>query len=401
MFRKFTLASCAFLSLSVLNYAQTNDVVPSANTTTAGGIGFSLLSTSARSYQELIDSTLLTSLVNDTITGISYRGLSSATTAWPTATVVFDNFDLYMGKAVLIQNATTAVFATNQVGTQTQVRSGSLTIPENSYAAGTSWGPVINFTTPYVYTGGNLSVLLRTTGITTNISNKIVDGLGTTSSGYSNTYKATYEGSYTGTGTTAGNFVILRFTSGSTPLPVDLISFLCSASGYNADIKWETASDKNTKYFVVEKSTDGVRFNALETVQIKDQEGVKEYNLTDFNVFKTTEMVFYRLKMVENDGSFRYSKISKLNNGKLASSNLTIYPNPVKDVCNVSYSLPTEADIKVQVYDMAGRLVYADVMKSSKGKNSVITDFSSLTKGYYILKLTGDGIDDNYKFVKE
>jgi hypothetical protein len=399
MFRKFTFAIFALVPLSLLSQAQTNVVIPTANTNTPGTVGFSTYGTSARSYQWLMDSTLLTTLLNDTISGISFRGVPAATTAWPTSTVTINNFDLYLGKAVLVQNAT-AVFATNQIGTQTQVRSGSLVIDANSFPSGNSWGPVINFNAPFVYTGGNLSLLLRYDGFTG--IGKSTDALATTSSGYNSLYKATYEAGYTSTGTTAGNFAILKFTSSTSPLPVTLLSFNCAAQGEDAEIRWESASENNIRNYVIERGNDGIHFDAIQTQPAQGQsDGVTKYQYTDVGIFNKNETVFYRLKIVEDDGTFKYSNINKISNGKVQETKLIVYSNPVKSICNVSYTLSTDTEVAVLVYDFSGKLVGKESVNGSKGNNGMFMDFSKLHDGQYVLKLVGSGIDDSFKFIKE
>ncbi|WP_150031616.1 hypothetical protein [Taibaiella lutea] len=64
------------------------------------------------------------------------------------------------------------------------------------------------------------------------------------------------------------------------------------------------------------------------------------------------------------------------------------------------YSLVAEADVTCQVYDIAGRMVHNETFKASKGGNGMLMDFSSFKNDYYILKLTGKGIEDSYKFKK-
>lgn len=402
MIKKITTAIVALLATSSLNYAQSTRVVPPGCDTAAGGSSFTgPLANSGRSYQMLIDSTMISNLLNNSITGIAFRVAAASTAAWPTADITYNNYDIYVGKSILIQNATNT-FESNQSGTQTQVRSGSLVIHANDYpAAGVnSWGPTIQFNSGYNYTGGNVSILIRHNG--SNGASVGIDAVPTTANGYNSLFKACWQGSYTGTGTNQGNFSALRISYGSSPLPVTLTSFVCSSSGYDARINWETVSEKNMKSFTVESSLDGIKFQEIYTLPVQSESNTKkQYTHMDYNVFRKTQTVFYRLKMVEADGSFKYSNVNKVNVGKEHSANLIVYPNPVTSIGNISYNLSADAAISCRIYNIMGREVYSDVFKSLKGNNAILTDLSHLKKGSYILTLSGDGIEDFYRFVKD
>lgn len=399
---RFTSFILALIALPSLNYAQSTAVVPSAYDTAAGSSSFTgALANVGRSYQMLIDSTLISNLLNQNITGIAVRSSAATTDPWPTATTTYPNYDIYMGKSVLVQNSTN-FYAGNESGPQTQVRSGSLTINVNDYPAGGtgSWGPPIQFSTGYNYTGGNLAILIRHDA--SNGTSRANNALGTATAGYNSLFKACWQATYDGPGGLQGNFSVIRLSSGSISLPVALTRFSCSSSGYNALIDWETASEKNMESYIIEAGVDGIQFKAIHTVPVTAESiTVKKYSYTDYNIFQNTQTVFYRLKMVEADGSFKYSNVEKLNLGKASSGNLIVYPNPVKSITNISYNLSSDMDVSCRIYDIKGRAVYSDIFKSLKGNNAILTDLSQLEKGYYILKLSGDGLEDFYKFVKD
>ncbi|OJV54235.1 MAG: hypothetical protein BGO31_12860 [Bacteroidetes bacterium 43-16] len=339
-------------------------------------------------------------MLNQNITGIAFRSSATVTEPWPTATTIYPNYDIYMGKSVLVQNSTN-FYAENESGAQTQVRSGSLTINVNDYPAGgaSSWGPPIQFSTGYNYTGGNLAILIRHDA--SNGTTKANNALGVSTGGYNSLFKACWQGTYAGPGGTQGNFSVIRLSSGSISLPVALTNFNCSSFGYHARIDWETASEKNMKSYIIETSFDGIQFEAIHTLPVKTESiTAKKYSYTDYNIFLRTETVFYRLKMVEADGSFKHSNVNKLNFGKARSGNLVVYPNPVTSIANISYTVSFDADVSFRIYDITGKEVYSDILKSVKGNNSILTDLGHLEKGYYILKLTGDGLEDSYKFLK-
>jgi hypothetical protein len=200
--------------------AQIQHVVPPDRASTAGTGGFlGQLANAQRTYQWLIDSGEITPLVGTSITSITYRLLGSASAAWPTTPVTFTNYDIYLSGSV-DPSQRSLTFANNIVGTQVQVRSGSLTIPAGAFpATGTprDFGIPITFNTPYLYTGGDLLIELRHTGFTGTSTS--VDALTTSTAGYGTRFSAAWTGNYTGTSGSAGNFAIIQLTAAAAAVP--------------------------------------------------------------------------------------------------------------------------------------------------------------------------------------
>lgn len=194
-------------------------VAPNAYASTAATSTFlGPYSTSARTYQMLIASSELTNLAGKYLTALSFRASTSASAAWPAADVTISDYDIYLSGSVNPANRS-LTFADNIVGTQTQVRSGSLVIPAGSLTAGGSpnaFSYYINFTTPWLYSGGNLLIELRHPTFTgTSQSTESVVASGGPANGYGVTVSSCWTGSYTpgATGTQANFSVVsLRAT---------------------------------------------------------------------------------------------------------------------------------------------------------------------------------------------
>jgi hypothetical protein len=205
------LASSAFTQFHV--------VPPEYAGTPGTGTFLGPLATAQRTYQLLIHESLLTNLVGQEITALSWRLPTSATASWPTSDVTFSNYDIYLSGSVTPANRS-LTFSQNIVGPQTQVRSGSLTIATDSYPWGGSpngWGPEITFN-PWLYTGGHLLVEIRHMGFSG--TSRSVDAILTSTAGYGTLFSGCWTGSYTGTSGSQGNFSVVRFTaSPSGPVP--------------------------------------------------------------------------------------------------------------------------------------------------------------------------------------
>lgn len=94
------------------------------------------------------------------------------------------------------------------------------------------------------------------------------------------------------------------------PLAVDLMDLEAKAmEGNRVQLDWWTLMEMNSSYFEVERSRGGIAFEAIEKVESRgNSEGLQHYQLTDFNI-ERENLLYYRLKMVDIDGSFDYSKV--------------------------------------------------------------------------------------------
>jgi len=200
-------------------------VIPNAYSSIAGtGVFTGPISNTPRTYQMLINANQLTALVGTHITALSLRIPANSTANWPLTDVTFTNFDIYLAQSVP-PSERHSTFDSNIVGTKTQVRSGSLLVPANSYTFGgnpNAFGAPINFNTSYLYTGGHLIVEIRQSG--SNGTSRTNDAILSSTSGYGTNFSAGWAGSYTGTAVTNGNFCVMQLTNSPVPTGITPIT---------------------------------------------------------------------------------------------------------------------------------------------------------------------------------
>lgn len=183
----FILAAFILYSFTSLLQAQTSKVIPE-NFVSGAFIG--PLTNSTRTNQLLIDDSQLTTLSGKYITSISFRLPTTASSSWPAADTTFPDYQIYLSDSVDPANRQLN-FLANVVGTQTQVRAGSLLIPAGAFTAGgnpNAFTFEIAFDTPYLYTGTNLLIEIRHTG--SNGTSSSTHAAGTSTSGYGTLYSA-------------------------------------------------------------------------------------------------------------------------------------------------------------------------------------------------------------------
>jgi hypothetical protein len=187
-----------------------------------------------------------------------------------------------------------------------------------------------------------------------------------------NTANAAFDAIRVAYGTTSAiAWTNLDAASGS--LPVTLTSFNADNDGLSTKLIWNVTEETNFANYVIEKSTDGRSFNAIGTVKATSQ---KVYSFIDGQTGDNNS--YYRLKMIDIDGAFKYSYIvsikSKLN------ANISLSPNPVKNNLMIQHpKVITEGHI--QVISANGQLL-KDVKLAT---NAVISnvDMSGFTSGLY------------------
>lgn len=170
----------------------------------------------------------------------------------------------------------------------------------------------------------------------------------------------------------------------SVALPLKLGDFTVSKKSNGAQLNWETISEQNSSHFEIEKSTDGNQYTKLGQVSAKG-------NSTDRQVYSwldpvpVTGTIFYRLKLVDLDGSAMYSRVVVLKN--MNELVVSTFPNPVHDLLNVQLTLQKKESIHLQLTDLSGKTVYNNTVAMQDGQNATSISVAHLPAGTYYLVL--------------
>lgn len=175
-------------------------------------------------------------------------------------------------------------------------------------------------------------------------------------------------------------------------LPLQLSQFVAKQNGNTVTCQWQTVQELNTAKFIVEYSTDGTTFSQIGAVTAAgNSANVSNYSFTHNNPKAGNN--FYRLQMVDKDGSFTYSKIVNVVFGS-QQSGLKAYPNPATTYVVVEH--PASSSAKLQILDANGRLVKTKVV--GEGTTQTTLNVKSLAAGVYTLLWT-DGTDKLMKTI--
>ena len=157
--------------------------------------------------------------------------------------------------------------------------------------------------------------------------------------------------------------------------------------GNNIAVEWKVSNQLNLAGYEVEKSVDGRIFSKV-TVQAVSSTNNSEavYSWLDVNTLKGNN--FYRIKAIDNGGSFRYSSIVKVVLGKI-NTTINISPNPVKgNLVNLQFNNQPAGIYNIRLFNAAGELVYSNLESHAGGSATLSFKLaSSLTKGIYQLEI--------------
>lgn len=193
-------------------------------------------------------------------------------------------------------------------------------------------------------------------------------------------------------GSAAVNWQIDDLTLTADPLPITLVSFRAVSSGDQVHLNWTTANESNAAQIIVQKSKDARTFTDLASLAAKNTEK-NEYTYTDRLDQGTS---YYRLKLMDRDGSFSYSNVEAVKDGARVAM-VQAYPNPASDRLRLTYAaMPQPATAKVYAVD--GRQVLHLELPANSTSSDV--NLANLTDGSYLIVVDHAEGRSNLRFIK-
>ena len=196
------------------------------------------------------------------------------------------------------------------------------------------------------------------------------------------------------------SFSSFYFASSNITLPLHLLTFKGSLQNSTTLLEWQTTNELGTSHFIVERSADGRNFQQIGTVTATGNTTINKYSFTDYDVTRqSSSVIYYRLKMVDNDGEFVYSDVVTIT-VPFITSKVTLFPNPAAHEVNVTITTAIDGKVKWQLVDNAGRSVIHNSIAAKKGNNSVTINLNRVSAGTYFLIVSGADIDQKIKLQK-
>jgi len=163
------------------------------------------------------------------------------------------------------------------------------------------------------------------------------------------------------------------------PLPLQLLHFVAWKDGNNVQLQWSTANEVNIQLFEVERSSDGINFLRVGHLN----SGLSQYWFID--KWTNSSTIYYRLKVVEKDGSHTYSAVRTIKQTDRNNS-IKIYPTVTNAGGSVQLSLGTRTEkVTINWMDASGKWLAASNLALVNGNGRVMVP-NNLTPGIYFVQ---------------
>ena len=190
------------------------------------------------------------------------------------------------------------------------------------------------------------------------------------------------------------NFTI----TGNPTLPLSLLSLTATKQGNSITLNWTSTSESGLARYEVEYSADAVTFSKLSALNAKNTAGINVYNL--LHATPVIGINYYRLRIVNADGTGKYSQTVAINITKSNKQNISIYPNPVKGgYLNLQFNQIASQVITVTLYTNSGQQILRQTITNSGSNSATSIKLPSTAKGAYHLVITGHEMESFSKYI--
>lgn len=181
----------------------------------------------------------------------------------------------------------------------------------------------------------------------------------------------------------------VRFTIGTidpiqTPLPVELIYFTAEHTGMRTvEVKWATATEKNSAFFAVEKSINGMDWELVANIKAAGMSSqVLKYGVADEHPYQNKS--YYRLKKVDIDGDITYSPL-RVVDFKDETNSVSVYPNPTERMITIQGGNISEGDL--HLFNSLGKEIGLSSLSQQVNSDKIYLNMATLEGGIYFLKV--------------
>jgi len=179
----------------------------------------------------------------------------------------------------------------------------------------------------------------------------------------------------------------------------DLLSFSGNMMNHKVQLYWATATEAQPLQFTIERSLDGNIFGAV--ASLNSYNNGQDVNLYSFNDPDTIQsLIYYRLKITDDQGAIKYSSILKLN-GMIQKSIAVNVRNPFDQRIHFNVTAPDNGRANVDLINLQGTVMRRREVNLDNGVNSVVIDNTDLLPaGIYILRIQFNGTIVQRKITK-
>ena len=302
------------------------------------------------------------------------------------------------GGGIVILNATT-IFGTGNINANGDTF--DKTVKNDGSGGGGAGGSVLIYGPGG---GGGGGVIYSNAAI--NIASSVTGGFAGISQGSSATDNFNATNGFAGILTTTFPFSQLppnMQICQSIVLPVTILSFNAHyVSANNVKVSWSTTDEVNASYFDVERSSNSADFGVIAKVNASESNNpVHNYSVNDPLNNVNSNIVYYRLRIVDKDSKYNYSKIIPVKLDQ-PENNISVYPNPVDNYAVVNIYSDKPGTGMLRLIDNAGKQILTKSFTVTTGNNNMVVDqLAGLQRGIYVIQVILNNNLYNQKIVKK
>jgi trimeric autotransporter adhesin len=189
------------------------------------------------------------------------------------------------------------------------------------------------------------------------------------------------------------------FTSNNLLLSLKKIELSGGLSNDIVNLTWKTTQELQNKMFVVERSTDGKSFREITNVASKG-DGDFQYNSADNISENASPVLYYRVKVIGNNGLITYSSVIKITQ-KLSNS-VVVFNNPFSSSLTLQITADKHSTAEVKVINAIGQTVLSQNQSVNAGVTSItVANANALPSGQYFLDVTAGSLHQQQKVLKQ
>jgi hypothetical protein len=181
-------------------------------------------------------------------------------------------------------------------------------------------------------------------------------------------------------------------------LPIRFSDFTSTLKNNSVLLNWKATTDDVAEYFDIEKSFDGTNFKKLTTILSKGI-GDFNYDYLDNNLVEGNN--FYRLKLVNRDGAFKYTNIEKAVYLEKKITQINLYPKISFSNINVEITSSKKTEATLQIANSLGGIVQKSVVNLISGENKFPNNINNLSTGIYFIRINVNGETFTESFLKQ
>ena len=182
-------------------------------------------------------------------------------------------------------------------------------------------------------------------------------------------------------------------------LPVALENYTVTLRDGKVKVRWTTSAENNNARFNIERSADGKKFTEIAAIPATGNTTGKTYEWVDENPL--ANLSYYRLTQTDLDGHKELFQIKKVMNRSIVDRAVIVAPNPFTTELTAYINVTQTQQVTLTITDISGRILKTAAGKYAPGAAEVNINTTSLPKGTYLLKVTGENFTQTQKIVKQ